>query len=350
MVTGRMLVSRARRRFATIDAGRVARGAFYTDGSTWLTPQVLAFIRRARAGRILDPFAGDGHLLDAVAAHGSWALAGCDIEPRGRWTRHDSLRRLPPQPDTLILTNPPYLATYSARRKRVLHRVARYFAASPQHDDLYRIALDRCRAAARHVVAIVPETFLHSGYDLSELALLVVLERHPFSATACPACVACFDGVRKPPARVRLYKDETPAGTLGALLRHQLLPDGSLPLRFNAPDGALALRAVDSTDPARPLAFLPAAELRYDRARIRHSSRLITRIDLPTVPAPAVPALAARANALLARHRAVTHDLLLSPFKGNTKEGKRRRRLDYRTARALLERAALTLPAAGPRR
>ncbi len=334
-----MLISRERRRFATIDAGRVARGAFYTEGPTWLTPQVLTFIRAARVKHILDPFAGDGHLLDAVAAHGTWTLAGCDIEPRGRWPRRDSLRAIPPQPGTLILTNPPYLAKYSARRKRVLHRVAHHFAASPQHDDLYRIALDRCRAAARHVVAIVPETFLHSGYDLAELALLVVLERHPFSATSCPACGACFDGVRKPPARVRLFKDETPAGTLGALLRHRLVPDGSLPLRFNDPDGALALRAVDSTDPARPLAFLPAAELRYDRARIRHSSRLITLIALPTVPARDIPALAARVNALLARHRTATHDLLLSPFKGNTKEGKRRRRLDYRTARALLERA-----------
>ncbi|MEE2624685.1 MAG: hypothetical protein VYD50_00345, partial [Candidatus Thermoplasmatota archaeon] len=34
-----------------------------------------------------------------------------------------------------------------------------------------------------------------------------------------------------------------------------------------------------------------------------------------------------------------SHDVALSGFKGNNKEGKRRRRLDYELARGILERA-----------
>jgi hypothetical protein len=52
-----------------------------------------------------------------------------------------------------------------------------------------------------------------------------------------------------------------------------------------------------------------------------------------------VPEVCTAANRILDAHRAATHDLLLSPFKGNARNGVRRRRLDYATARAILERA-----------
>ncbi len=46
-----------------------------------------------------------------------------------------------------------------------------------------------------------------------------------------------------------------------------------------------------------------------------------------------------QANTILKELRDKTEDLTLSPFKGNQRNGKRRRRLDFRTARAIIEQA-----------
>lgn len=56
------------------------------------------------------------------------------------------------------------------------------------------------------------------------------------------------------------------------------------------------------------------------------------------------------ANAIFSAYRRNTQDLLLAPFMGNNKDGVWRRRLDYATARAILEESIETTcpSAAGP--
>ena len=49
------------------------------------------------------------------------------------------------------------------------------------------------------------------------------------------------------------------------------------------------------------------------------------------------------ANNILKELRKNTQDIILSPFKGNMKDGRRRRRLDFKTARAILENAYQSL-------
>jgi hypothetical protein len=44
-------------------------------------------------------------------------------------------------------------------------------------------------------------------------------------------------------------------------------------------------------------------------------------------------------NRFLNKYREETSDFLFSPFKGNRTDGVRRRRLDYRSARAIIEQA-----------
>ena len=46
-----------------------------------------------------------------------------------------------------------------------------------------------------------------------------------------------------------------------------------------------------------------------------------------------------KCNEILYGIRKNSSDLLLTPFMGNTKSGKRRRRLDFRLARAIIEKA-----------
>jgi hypothetical protein len=62
----------------------------------------------------------------------------------------------------------------------------------------------------------------------------------------------------------------------------------------------------------------------------------MTYLDVPGVRDEDLSAFVARANAELNRIREASEDLVLAPFKGNTKLGRRRRRLDYELAREIL--------------
>jgi len=341
--TTRMLISRARNRYKDIDAPKTSGGRFYTTLDSWLTAPVITFIQAAltEAPSFLDPFAGAGHLLEACATRFKRPVAGLDLHA-APWPTHDSLRDIPAT-SAIIVTNPPYLAKHSASRKGVAEQVAHYYRETGL-DDLYQIALHRCLEAARFTVAIIPETFLNSGFDKRSLALVSVLQRNPFQDTENPVCVACFDTQIRDGARAaRLFVDDQYCGTLGDIfaLRRSVPRDDRI--AFNDPTGSIALRAVDSTDPGAPIAFLPAEHFAYERSNIKVSSRLLTYLRVRGLPGNRRLALIELANLRLAQLREASHDLVLSPFKGNTKAGKRRRRLDYALARTLLIEALAEL-------
>ena len=341
--TTRMLISRARNRYKDIDAPKISGGRFYTTQDSWLTMPVIAFIQAAlaEAPGFLDPFAGAGHLLESCATRFQRPVAGLDLHA-AQWPTHDSLRGIPATP-AIIVTNPPYLAKHSASRKGVAERVAHYYRETGL-DDLYQIALHRCLAASRFTVAIIPETYLNSGFDKRSLALVCVLQRNPFQDTENPVCVACFDTQKRDGAQeARLFVDDQFCGTLGDIfgLRRSVPRDDRI--AFNDPNGTIALRAVDSTDPAAPIAFLPAEHFTYERASIKVSSRLLTYLRVRDLSTKRRLKLIELANLRLAQLRDASHDLVLSPFKGNTKAGKRRRRLDYALARTLLVEALAEL-------
>jgi hypothetical protein len=115
-------------------------------------------------------------------------------------------------------------------------------------------------------------------------------------------------------------------------------PNNNLRIKFNAPAGKIALRAVDTTDPKNKIAFMKPENIDYKPSDIKHSSRLITFIDV-NVEGGILDKLIRASNISLEQFRNKTKDVLLSPFKGNMRDGKRRRRLDYLTARAILEKA-----------
>jgi hypothetical protein len=330
-----MLVSRDRDLWAEIDPERVRAGRFLTEADSWLAPQVVEFIVGAGHRHALDPFAGAGDLLRHVQALGLVdEVSGIDIA--GAPNQYgDSLAHIGSF-DGLVVTNPPYLARHSAKRKRVFDEVARYFDATGWF-DLYQVALERMLAAASHVVAILPETFLHTGTFRERLQQVTVLERrHPFVATSCPAIVACFGP--EPVAVTQVWVDDRLVGDMRELdaVRHAPFTRPRS-LRFNDPAGRIGLRAVDGALGTSPIAFMPGSELEYGVDGIKHSSRLMTRIGIDAeVSDVDVVVLCERANELLAATREGIGNLALSPFKGNDKLGRRRRRIDYRQAARML--------------
>lgn len=346
---GLMKVSLGRNIFTRINVARVAHGVHYTEDDCWLTPAVNDFLVRVCAAygltSVLDPFAGDGHMLRAI--HKRFPLlrlGGMDLVA-DKWPKNDSLERIRAPDHSFICTNPPYLAKYSARRKGVDRLVSKYFEGSP-YDDLYLVALGRMLETGRPTVAIVPETFISSGHFREDLRVITILEKYkPFGTTETPVCVACFDPCGAP-SPVEIFRDDAYLGRLSDLTDLSMLSVTPATMKFNAVNGVLALKAVDGTQPSDRIRFMPASDFAYCDSMIKGSSRLMTKIELAqNFDEGAVAALAKRCNDLLEEIRFRSRDVVLSPFKGNNKAGTRRRRLDYRLARLIISYALRSKPA-----
>jgi hypothetical protein len=340
---GRMLVSKAKNRTVEVDIDKVSLGSFYTTKSGWLTPEVRGFLEKAlghSGGQLLDPFAGDGHLIDLVKSDpilGKQVKQATGFDIQGdTFPFNDSLVAIPNPQRAVIVTNPPYLANHSAKRKGVDQLVAKYFDGSTQK-NLYRIALEKALESADYVVAIIPETFLLSTFTKHRLELAVVIQDSLFGDTDAPALVACF--TKEACADARIFTGNQSIGNLSEILA---LRDSTAPkhtIVFNDRNGRIGLRAVDGSDGISPIAFVAACDFEYPSDSVAVSSRLMTYLDLPEIGEADLAAVIEQANGILLQIRLASGDLVLAPFKGNDRNGKRRRRLDYGLARKILNQA-----------
>jgi len=320
-------------------AKKIVFGQFNTKKNIWLKKHIRKFILGTEATIAYDPFAGDGDLLEAARNIGFQKTAGLDVDKKLAWENNDSLLHIPTVKNSIIITNPPYLTNYSAKRKGIHEEVDKYFSNS-EYDDLYLIALEKMIQAQRYVVAIVPETFINSNFKQKhKLSSITIIEENCFDDTETPVCVLCFDGIVKKAGEIKVFKNDEYLNTLEYFEKMRLKPSKNIRMSFNDASGSIALRAVDTTDPNSMIRFMKKDELDYDLNNIKVSSRLITIININRIYHGELDSFLAECNKILMSFRQRTNDVLLSPFKGNMKNGKRRRRLDYETARAMLEMA-----------
>lgn len=315
---------------------KIKLGQFFTKKDVWLKPQVIDFIKQSACTVAYDPFAGAGDLLNAVKIFNFKKYIGLDIDKKLKWTFNDSLISIPPIPNAIVITNPPYLAKQSASRKKM--DLSLYFNESV-YTDIYLIALEKIITAQKKAVAIIPETFINSNFLRKDLLhSITILEENPFTDTENPVCVVCFDGISKTLDKVKIYKNETYVNDLQTINKIRIAPDNNIKITFNDLNGWLGLRAIDSTNDKTFISFDFKTNFKYDWAkRIKTSSRHLTLINID-LPEQQKPLLIEKANNLIYTIRKQSQDILLTPFKGNTKNGKRRRRLDFKLARAILER------------
>lgn len=316
-------------------------GQFFTEGSSWLRKQVAEFIVQSKMSVAYDPFAGSGCLLKVVENNFTSIkkFVGLDIDETLGWPLNDSLLDIPKEENAIIITNPPYISNYSAARKKIDSSLLKYFKTT-EYDDVYLLALDKMLLAQKKVVAIVPETFINSNYRQKEkLHSITILEENPFLDTDAPVVVLCFDSVVKSLDEVKVYKNDTFVNTLGAIEKFRMEPKNNVEIRFNTLSGWLAVRCVDSTNPSNMLKFDFKDNIKYNWEKgIKVSSRLLTLIDVD-VPEKERKKFIDKCNEILMDIREKTADVILSPFKGNMKNGVRRRRLDFRTCRAIIEKS-----------
>lgn len=272
---------------------------------------------------ILEPFAGQNNIIRMLCDLGLCSRhKSYDIAPRAPHViRRDTMKRFPTGYDACV-TNPPWLTNYSASRRGIPY-------PDIQYDNLYKRCLELALQHCQWVAFIIPATFLRTGLFRERLSDLVFIERRIFTDTDNPVCLALFGPDN---ARTRVYVDNKYIGRLYTLERRRDSMCGGgqrMSLQFNRPDGQLGLHGIDNTrEPS--IRFCRGDLMR----RAKPSDRLITRIggDFPNIND-----MVDELNVALSKFRTTTHDIFLAPFKGLRADGRYRRRLDYQTARGLIQ-------------
>ena len=314
-------------------------GQFNTKNDVWLRPHIREFIGDSGCKNVMDPYAGAGDLLFAVDDMSWDNVYGFDIDPSFGWPVWDSLKDVYEYDDTIVITNPPYLAKNSAKRNNFSGY--EYFKDN-DYEDLYQIAIHRVLARYERAVFIIPETYFQSGIFTGYLHSHTVIEENPFTDTDCPVCVACFhttnDFMAIAGNNYKIYKNDEYLFNRFELedILWDFNSDVRADITFNDPSGNLGLRGVDGVGKYDRIRFCRPEELKYDVQKVKESSRSITIINVSGVEIN--DAFIARLNFKLRALRHLTYDVVLSPFKNNNKLGQRRRRLDFKWARKIIEK------------
>lgn len=214
-------------------------GQFFTKNNFWLKGHVLDFIKSTGAKVAYDPFAGHGDLLNVAQKIGFKKIKGLDIDKCLNWKYNDSLLNIPKIGNSIIITNPPYLTNYSAKRKGIYENVKKYFDIC-DYDDIYQIAIEKCLTNDFGVM-IIPETFINSKFPKNRLVSITIMEDQLFNDTENPICVICFDNNNKKYDQIDVYKNDEFIGKFGYFEKMRRTPHKNIYMKFNSLKGQIAL-------------------------------------------------------------------------------------------------------------
>ena len=321
-------------------------GRYYTAGNPFDHPAFLAWAERARlrSATVLEPFAGANSLIERLREMGLCsAFASFDAAPASPDVqRRDTLADFPEGYDVCV-TNPPWLARNSAAWRGLAFPDTR-------HDDLYKVALERCLDNCPFVAALVPDSFIRAGLFHDRLFAFVSLTADMFADTGHPVGLALFDdAVGQPdrmrgevvlptaplfddavgqPDRMQVWSGDLYVGDLAEMEARCPKPlPGGAGIAFNEPRGNAGLLALDNTIEAS-IRFCDVRELAG--YHVKPSGRAITVIAVDG------PDRIAEWNAALTAFRGETRDALMTAYKGIRKDGMYRRRCDWALARGII--------------
>jgi hypothetical protein len=314
---------------------KIELGQFFTKKDIWLRPHIQTFIASIDFDKIIDPFAGGGHLLKIFQPH--FETAGYDIDPTLSWPINDGLKNIPMHPTDLCITNPPYLAKTTATRfKRT--GTFQYFELFPEFDDLYLMGVEQCLKSFPYGIAIIPETYLLHPKKTKRLISATILEENPFDDTDFPVVIICWGPENK--LDYDVYKNDTLLGSNSSLTakipKNKKL--GKDIIKFNDINGNLGIICIDKGALIGGIRFTTPDQI---KGAIKVSSRTSTKVMINCLVN--IDELIVECNRLLFDYRKDTLDIYMAPFKGNDQNGSRRRRLDFTIARVIIENALINL-------
>ena len=281
----------------------------------------------------VEPFAGDLDLPkfieEILEDKINWNFY--DIDPQQKTIiKNDSIKNFPKGYDFCI-TNPPYLAKNSAKRRGLSF-------PNTVYDDLYKLCLEKCLENCNYVVAIIPESFITAGIFHERLDRVISLTFNPFDDTEHPVCIALFSPEKN--EDFKIFRGEDEIGYYSKLKKY--LPKNSHKkiIKFNSKEGQLGLIALDNTK-EESINFCQKENIKKEEIKV--SSRARTRIFLGEKEVlkinkkyGSMNGFIEKLNARLKQFRNETQDVFMTSFKGLREDGKYRRRLDYKMAKKII--------------
>lgn len=303
-----------------------SNGIYYTAlHNPFSYPAFTGWAKRHQTQRevILEPFAGSNNLIDMLQELGHCkCYQSYDLYPRSSNVKSRDTLSDYPTGYRVCITNPPWLYKSSAARRGLPF-------PKTEFDDLYKHCLALCLKHSPYVAALIPASFLQSKLFRQRLEKVIFIYKKLFSYTDNPVCLALFQ--EEMVEDTQIYLDNKSVGMLGKLESHLPNPKATSPrlIQFNAINGPLGFISIDNN--ASPsIRFCHGDVLRHHAIKV--SSRAITRIDGIDV----TDSLIARLNEHIDMIRTRTYDVFLTTFKGLRKDGKYRRRMEYRLAREII--------------
>jgi hypothetical protein len=200
------------------------------------------------------------------------------------------------------------------------------------------MGLEQCLKSFSYGVAIIPETYLLHPKKSKRIVSATILEDNPFDDTDFPVVIICWG-----PSDIsdyEVYKNDNYLGT-NSLLTTSIPKNKKLGkdiIKFNDINGNLGIICIDKGDLIGGIRFTTPDQI---KGIIKVSSRTSTKVMINS--SIDINRLIIECNKILFNYRKNTSDIYMAPFKGNDQKGSRRRRLDFTTARVIIENALINL-------
>lgn len=286
---------------------------------------------------LLEPFAGSNNipkLCKQINIINPWHCFDIEYQeinnmPDYEISLQDTIQHFPTGYNTVI-TNPPYLAKVSASRLKLEYPDTHY-------EDLYMLCLEKMLENCDNVAAIIPESFITSGYFTDRLCCVISLNFPMFDDTDCPVCLALFTKEGAWGNCFEVWVGDEFVGDYCTLNEYTLWNYEKMykGWKFNDPNGILGVKCVDNQC-KDDIHFHYGEDI--NPTKIKISSRAFSRISgLPSNVD--IDEFINVCNKNINEYREKTKDVFLTCFKGLRKDGVYRRRIDFKTLRCIMNKS-----------
>ena len=322
-----------------------ALGQFYTENNPFHLKQFKSWFKEAKkqtkSDVVLEPFAGSNNLIRMLKKKGyKFQFASFDVEPKdSEVKKRDTIKNFPSD-YKIAITNPPWLAKNSARRKGI-----ELGHSWESLDNLYKICLKKMLENCEYVAAILPASFIktvvknnscNKKYSklLKRIKSYTLLDQKMFNDTENPVCLVLFGGKlengdfdifigeKKKPSCKQIMEE----------INDRLKVDRQkkVSIKFNSLEGNLGIIAVDKVK-ERSIRFVESKKILLKNVKI--SSRHLVRIKVEgkNMNQTVIDELNKKMNEI----REIG-EILWSPFKGLMISGGYRRRIDFSLVRRII--------------
>lgn len=329
---------------------KTKKGQFYTIRNPFNHPLVrkwFSLIPNPESKLFVEPFGGANNIIALFEEtfpeikYSQWRSYDLDPEaisenrtPEVELIKQDTIKN--PVDADVVITNPPYLAKNSAKRMGLDSGID-----FENYQDLYEVALDRMLAHTDYLAAIIPESFLTRKLFRERLYGFISITENLFDDTDFPVGVGLW--TKEEQDDYEIWLADSFVGKKKDIIKQTSLfskeADSDIEVRFNDPQGILGVYAVDGTvEPT--IRFIPGKNIPSEDIKV--SSRAITRITVskkgnPLITEENLEQAIKKLNKELALYRQETFDVFMTAFKGLRKDGRYRRRLDFKTIKNLIQ-------------